>query len=130
MKENAYSNTHKKFQIHGTKFLEQKQKKRIDYIARHRLDTPRLLIDNTCTSSKLKSVARNYMVSMDSVAMQTKIRCTFTQPRCAYISMRVLPNACVHVHTLLASMCTIKRRQVIVIRIILASLLIQSGQSV
>ena len=40
-----------------------------------RLDTHRLLMDNTCTCSKLKLVARDNMYSiMDDVALQTKNR--------------------------------------------------------
>ena len=48
----------------------------------HRLDTPRL--DNTCTCSKLKPVGRDYMDSMDSVALQTKNRRIFPQLWCPY----------------------------------------------
>ena len=40
---------------------------------RYRLDTPRPLTDNSYTCSKPKSVARDYLDSLDSVALQIKI---------------------------------------------------------
>ena len=59
----------------------------------HRLDTPTPLTDTTCICGKLKSVAWEYM---DSVALQTKNRCIFTQLRCAYSTLVASASTCTH----------------------------------
>ena len=75
----------------------------------HRLDTNRLLTDNTCTCSKLKLVDRDNMDSMDSVALQTKSKCIFMQLQCMYIDASVSTHIVgVNAHY------TIKRRQFVV----------------